>query len=65
MGKVKKGSYIYIAYDRGDGLPIAVADSVAELSEMIREPSRNVRQAIYKKSPYYAKVVNDEYFREV
>ncbi len=59
MANVKRGSFIYIAYDKDDGLPIAVADSIKELAEMIQEPNRKIRQAIYRNSPYYAKVVND------
>lgn len=34
MGKVKKGSYIYIAYDRGDGLPIVLSGTLNDPSNI-------------------------------
>lgn len=60
MGMVKKGKFIYVAYDREDGLPIAVADTVKELAEMIGKSRTHISQALCKHSQYYGKVKNDE-----
>lgn len=60
MGMIRKGEYLYIAYDT-DGLPMAVADTVRELSDMIGVSRRTITEALSKKRyNRFGKVKNQE-----
>jgi hypothetical protein len=59
MGSVKRGEYIYIAYDPKDGLPIAVADTVADLAAMVGCHTRTISRGLCKGSRLFGKVKNE------
>ena len=48
MAMVKRGEYLYIAYDK-DGLPYAVADTVSDLSRMTGASRRTITETLSKK----------------